>query len=261
MLRYVLYAVAGGVLGLCALVAQGQETLKLTNGEWPPYQSQHLPDYGPASRIVTRAFETQGIRVSYGFFPWSRAYYMAERGIYHGSLIWSYTPERAKAFYYSDPFIFTDTVFFYHRDTPFDWSDWSDLRGIQIGATLGYTYGEGFEKAERQGLLTVDRVVSDEINLRRLLAKRITIFPLSLDVGLTMLNTLFTPEERAEIRWHPRPLRRTAYHLILSRKHPDAPKWIEAFNRGLKILKESGEYEQILRAAEVPQPDMTTAIP
>lgn len=230
------------------LPARGAEIVRLTNGEWPPYQSPDLPHYGAASWLAQRAFELEGYEVKYGFFPWSRAYYMAETGQYDGSLIWSYSKERAKKFLYSEPFIHTNTVFFYNRENPLKWDDWADLKGKVIGATTGYYYGEAFAQAEAAGLFTVDRVSSDELNLKKLIAGRLDAFPLSLDVGRYMLRAHFNDIERARIDWHPKPLRKTAYHLIISRKSPRAQALVEAFNRGVAKLKASGEYERIMQS-------------
>ncbi|RMF16650.1 MAG: amino acid ABC transporter substrate-binding protein [Gammaproteobacteria bacterium] len=230
------------------LPARGAEVIRLTNGEWPPYQSPELPHYGAASWLAQRAFEIEGYQVEYSFFPWNRAYYMAQTGQYDGSLIWSYSEERAKHFIYSDPFLYTNTVFFFNREKPIDWDRWEDLQGLIIGATSGYHYGTAFDEAERKGIFTVDRVSSDELNLKKLIAGRIDAFPLSLDVGRYMLRTQFNDIERGRLDWHPKPLRKTAYHLIISRKSPRAQELVDAFNRGVAKLKASGEYERIMQS-------------
>lgn len=44
------------------------ETVRLANGEYPPYCSEHLPHYGIWSHIVTEAFALKGLTVEYEFF-------------------------------------------------------------------------------------------------------------------------------------------------------------------------------------------------
>ena len=46
-----------------------QTVVGLTNGEWPPYTSQNLKNYGVFSPIVSEAFELEGMTVEYTFFP------------------------------------------------------------------------------------------------------------------------------------------------------------------------------------------------
>lgn len=77
-----------------SLNVYAQESIRLTNGEWPPYLSKDLKHYGVASRIVTEAFDLEGIKVEYGFFPWERALELAKHGDWDGSLVWFHTPKR-----------------------------------------------------------------------------------------------------------------------------------------------------------------------
>ena len=65
------------------------ETIRIANGEWPPYLSKELKHYGVASRIVAEAFALEGVKVKYGFFPWGRAYAVVQRGEWDGSVIWT----------------------------------------------------------------------------------------------------------------------------------------------------------------------------
>ena len=91
----------------------GPDTIRLTNGEWPPYLSEHLEHYGVVSRIVTEAFALEGVKVEYGFFPWKQAYELAESGEWDGSLIWLRTPEREQYFYFSEPILQCNYVFWH----------------------------------------------------------------------------------------------------------------------------------------------------
>jgi polar amino acid transport system substrate-binding protein len=121
-----------------------------------------------------------------------------------------------------------------------------DLKGLHIGATIDYNYGEAFAKAEADGTLTVERVASDEQNFRKLLAGRIDIFPLDLDVGLAMLRQNFTPEEMAQITYHPLPIESYTYSLMLSKKVPRNQEMLDLFNAGLKELIDSGKMQQFI---------------
>jgi len=46
---------------LCGSI-QAADSVRLTNGEWPPYLGEHLPHHGVASRIVAEAFALQASR-------------------------------------------------------------------------------------------------------------------------------------------------------------------------------------------------------
>lgn len=221
-------------------------SIRLSSGEWPPYTSENLPHSGLASRIVTEAFALKGITVEYGYFPWARSLKLAQDGEWDGSLIWHKSPDREQDFYFSEPVVTGQNVFFHLKSHNFDWKEMKDLAGQHIGATIDYDYGEAFAQAEKAGQITVERVSSDEQNFRKLLAGRIDIFPLDLDVGLAMLRQNFTPEEVAQITYHPLPIESYPYSLILSKKVPRNAELIVLFNAGLKELIDSGKMQQFI---------------
>jgi polar amino acid transport system substrate-binding protein len=131
------------------------DTIRITNGEWPPYLSEHLKHYGLASRIITEAFALEGVKVSYGFFPWKRSFILAQNGEWDGTAVWFKSPGREQDFYISDPVIEASYVFFHLKSRRFDWNDVDSLKPYTIGATLEYNYGEAFEQAEKNGLINV----------------------------------------------------------------------------------------------------------
>jgi polar amino acid transport system substrate-binding protein len=226
-----------------------ENSIRLASGEWPPYLSESLPNQGFAAQIVTEAFALEGITVEYGYFPWARSFDISKRGDWDGTLIWSPTPERLVDFYASDTVITSEDVFFHLKNVPFDYNEMADLAGLQIGATLEYDYGPEFQQAEADGLLQVERTSSDELNFRKLLAGRIDVFPLDLDVGLAMLNEYFTPEEIAQVTYHPKPYRTTSYGVLLSKEVPRNVEMLNLLNAGLKKLRESGRMQQIIDEA------------
>lgn len=221
--------------------ALAEETVRLASGEWPPYISQHLEHQGTVTRIVTEAFALGGIKVQYGYFPWSRSYEFAKTGVWDGTLVWFDTPERRKLFYISDPVIDIQYVFFHLKDYQFDWDTMDDLSGIKIGATLEYNYGEDFNIAEKNGKIQVDRAASDLQNFKKLLRGRIHVFPKELETGYAMLRKHFTPEQAKLFTHHIKPVRADPHHVLLSKKIERNKEILKIFNLGLKQLKMSGK--------------------
>ena len=113
----------------------------------------------------------------------------------------------------------------------------AELRGYRIGATLEYDYGPAFRQAWQQRQLKVDVADTDEQNLRKLLAGRIDLFPVTREVGEFLLQTRFTPEEAAQLTYHPRPLLTQPMYLLLNRKRPEHAQLIKQLNRGLRQLQ------------------------
>jgi len=222
------------------------ETIKITNGEWPPYLSKNYKHAGVASHIVTEAFKAEGIDVEYGFFPWARSLNQAKDGDpWAASAIWSKNKEREADFLYSDPVFSLKTVFFHKKDITVDWKDLSDLSKYKIGATKSYNYGEEFKVLEDNKTLKVQRVPKDLNNFKKLLAGRIDLFPVEMQVGYELITNELTPAKAAMLT-NTVPFHEKLYHLIISKAHPKAEFYLESFNKGLAKLKASGTYQRML---------------
>ena len=233
-------------LPISAMAQEKPDTVRITNGEWPPYLGKDEPGYGIASRIVTRAFEKAGYAVDYGFFPWSRSLYLAREGHWDGAAVWLPSTERLEDFYISDPIIVTEYVFFHRRDMPFNWKMPADLSGYQIGLTQDYDYGEVIENAVDLELVRTETVSSDRLNFEKLIAGRIDLFPMDRIVGQEMLEEQFSEKKRETLTWHPRPVRLDRLRLLLSREVPENAERIKAFNKALQELRKDGDIEKIL---------------
>lgn len=225
---------------------KAEESIRIASGEWAPYQSESLKYKGFASRIVTEAFKLSGINVEYGYFPWKRSYILSQRGEWDGTFLWFDTPERRKHFYISDPVVDVLYVFFHLKSFQFDWNSIDDLEGIIIGSTIGYDYGEPFQKAEKLKKLRISRNLSDVKNFKLLLAGKIQIFPCELKSGYEAILKQFAPDKIKLITYHSIPLKSDPHHLLLSKKVKQNIKMIEIFNAGLKRLKNSGKVEQYI---------------
>ncbi len=205
---------------LAASPAGAKDTVKITIGEWPPYLSQDLKYYGVVARIVSEAFALEDITVEYGFFPWKRALQLAKKNTqgWDGSAIWSISEERKTFFIFSDPVMEKINVFFHLKSTQFDWESIEDLKGLIIGATLGYNYGKVFQKAEEEGLIRTERIATDELSFRKLIRGRIPLFICNFTTGYGILNKLYDQDTVALFTNHPKPVAESYNSLILSKK-------------------------------------------
>ncbi len=223
-----------------------QETIRLGMNEFPPYISKDLPGYGFLPQIISESFALAGIKVEYVFVPWKRAIVTAEKGGLDGTLAWFRTPEREQVFYISAPLVDDSQSFFHLKEFPFEWKTIENLKGITIGATLGYDYGEVFAAAEKTKQIKVNRVSTDLQNFKKLFHKHIMVFPMNTFAGYAILQKKFPPEVVELVTHHPLPLRSQPLHLLLSKKHARNELLIQVFNQRLEILRKSGKYDQLL---------------
>ncbi|WP_372998276.1 substrate-binding periplasmic protein [Marinobacter sp.] len=229
--------------------ASRAETIRITTGHWPPYLSEKRPDGGFLAQIIREAFALEDMSVEFSFFPWSRALALVRSGKYQASAVWSCTSERKREFLYSAPILPYHYVFYHRKDMTFDWEALSDLRGMDVGLTQDYSYGKTLRGAIDSGHVNADVTTSDLANFRKLLLQRIDLFPMDPVVGEAMIAEQLGPDARAQLTFHPRPLRSALYHLPFSREDPEAGRLKRAFDRGLARLRESGRYQEIIENA------------
>ncbi len=232
------------------------ETIQIAAEEYPPHTSEVLKYNGLDCRIVTEAFALEDIKVEYSFFPGKRAFFMAQNGKVDGTLPWVWRKDRVKDFHYPDPVIAADMETFFHlKSFKFNWNpdkpDYNDIKGLKIGGVLGYNYGNMFNEAEESGLIHVERVETISQNFEKLLTGRIQLF-LSYDKrGSFQLHKSFTQEQINLLTHTPQNTQPTEkFYLILSKKGSKGDYFLKAFNRGLKLLKESGKYDQFIQESD-----------
>lgn len=234
--------------------ARDQPTkIRLTNGEWAPYQSEKLPEIGAASELVTKAFEAVGIEVEYGFFPWNRAMMLVERGAWDGTFMWVLTPERERLYLPSDPLFTLREVVFYSRDNPLDAQKPEDLKGKVMGALDASAFGRQFAPHIEDGSIFVARVPNNRQLFQMLARGRVDFVPELETSGYQAVQEHLTEMQQEQIRHLESMTYAWSYHLLISRHIDDGPYFIDAFNRGLAILRENGEFERIMGSYITPR--------
>jgi polar amino acid transport system substrate-binding protein len=220
-----------------------EQTIRLTTGEWAPFISKELKHGGVVLHIITDVFDSVGVKVDYGFYPWVRARYMAQDGEWDGTAIWGVSSEREKYFYYSDLVMTSPYVFFHLKSFPFEWDTWDDLAGIPMGGLTATDYGKEFKRLEAAGKMNVQWVPTDLQNFKKLLSGRIKVVPLELDVGYHIIRSHFTPEEASLFTHHPKADVNAFYHLLLSKNNKNNIQMLTLFNKGLRHFRAIGKYD------------------
>lgn len=228
--------------------AAGAETLRIATGELPPYASAARPDQGLSLNIVRQAFAKAGVQVEYVFLPWSRAHVEARDGKWDATAAWGRNAERDKGFLISDNVLTEQWMVLYRSDRSFSWNTLQDLKGLRIGTVADYTYTPDFWRMVKDGTLQSDVAPDDVSNLHKLLAGRVDVVPLDRNVACDLLGAKFTGEQAHRVRAHPKLfVPDFTTHVMMSEKLPESARRMEAFNRGLKALRQSGEYARILQ--------------
>lgn len=240
--------IAMTLLSLAALLNNPcfSETLsiKIANGDWPPYFSSTSKHKGVVSRIVKEAFEKEGVSIEYVFRPWKRGLAEAREGEWTGTIGWVKTKEREENFYFTNPIMKLTPVFFHRKDHPIRWNAIADLKGKRIGATDGYFYGEEFKEAEAQKIIIVDRTIDAYHSLKKLINNRVELAAIERNVGLYTLSTQIDKDQAILVEPQEKVLHAKPAYLLISRKTQHAQEIVLLFNRGLEKLIRNGDVDQ-----------------
>ncbi|OOE44151.1 hypothetical protein BZG06_03035 [Salinivibrio kushneri] len=226
-------------------IAAAQVQLKLLAGDYPPFLSDRLVHQGVIAYIVKEAGKRQGMEIEIAFTPWQQAKMKAQEGAVHGTVGWGYTSKREKDFIYSAP-IYTETVVFFHlKNRHFDWQSLASLNGLRVGISESYIEDAMLANFNQQGGDVVVRRYPNEVEkLRSLLTGDTDVIIGNQYVVMNTLRTVMPDDTRQHITFHPKPLRVTPLHVLLSRQHPDSARWVARLNRGINQLKNSGDYQR-----------------
>ncbi len=196
--------------------------------------------------VIKTAFARAGYDVEFNVYPWTRNAQFVATGEQDAMMPYYCSEARALRYLCSDPVVDGEQVFFHRRGLALSWDDMDDLKPYTIGATLGYFYGQPFEKAEQSGGIAVKRIAEDRGNLKLLMSGRIDLYPQDRAVGYGMVRALLPQAQWSEITHHPRPLHSKALHLLFSRTTERGKTLMKAFDRELSAMRESGELEELL---------------
>jgi len=220
--------------------------VRIAVGEWPPYFSEEAEGYGTYAQVVTRAFELEGLDVQYGFFPWKRALLETQEGRWPVSAGWGRTDDREPYFHFCDPVLIQREQFFYSTDRPVNADSWEDLEGLSLGVIEGAALGEELDQLVAGDRVTIFRQSTLEDLMQMLAVGRVDLVMGNEKVARDAISNIVPPEvaskllplEEVEVQWD--------YRVIVSKMSQDGASLCERFNRGLKALQDSGEYERLL---------------
>ncbi len=145
--------------------------------------------------------------------------------------------------------MFTHTyVFFQRRHSTFDWEKTADLTRYRIGGTAAYFYGTEFDAAVKAKQIDLYQAYEDKTSMKNLIQGRIDAFPMDILAGYRLIGSRFSQDRHHLLTHHPKPAATLVTAIGFSKKmDPQRARYlINAFNTGLKRLKHTHRYGQIL---------------
>lgn len=177
------------------------------------------------------------------FQPWARALLeVTENSIDIIPHIWK-TEKRLKDFVFSESFLTQEMKFIKKNSDKFEYDGLKSLTGKTVGTIRGYSYSEEFSKATN---FTKEEVNTVSQNVGKMMLDRVD---LTVDDEITtkILLKKENPELLTKIAFCKNILSKNDVYIVCGKNNRNAKEIINAFNLGLKTIKENGTYNKILK--------------
>ena len=177
------------VLFACLSLGAHGEKLRIVTEPWAPYvYDDNGTMRGLDYETTVIVFQRLGIDVDWQFLPWKRCLAMLDQGHADGALDIFHSHERdALLLYPSEPLSDVEFVLFYANDRPHPAETLDDLRGLTVGTSPGYLYGEDFSEST---LFNREPAPSHEANFGKLSLGRIDLVITDRRVGQHVIKAM-----------------------------------------------------------------------
>ncbi|MGI9316239.1 MAG: substrate-binding periplasmic protein [bacterium] len=223
-------------------VAGHATEINLVTVEYPPFYGAELPNEGPITEIVSRAFEKADYQVNVKYIPWARALSDAKAGKADGLHGAWYSKEREEWFVYSDKLPGNEIVLFKRKGTePASFAGFEGLEPYKIGVVRGYVNPPGFDEA---GLRT-EEANSDKLNLTKLAKERVDLILVDRAIANYILSNELA-ELKDQLEAVDPPLTIEDLYILISKETANYQQKVDDFNQGLKALMQDGSVDEIM---------------
>jgi len=221
------------------------EPVKISTLNWGYYVGETLIDNGPHAVIVREAFREVGMDVEFSFYPWKRAH---NNALTKKTLLISAsdTIERRKIFLYSNPYDNAASYLIGLKKNKYKYNgNIQSLQNYSIGVLSGHYLVKMLQDA---GVNNVIEVSNDIQNIKMLFAGRFDFIAVSKKPAISILNNESGINGTLEqVVFYEPPIRDNPVHLVAHKDMPKSKEIILEFNKGLKIMKENGTYDLIMK--------------
>ena len=225
-------------------LAEANEVVKMETVVWPPYYSDTLPNNGPMVEITKEAFKRVGITVEVKFVPWARAQENVKAGKTMGLFCPYITEERKKySVYTTEPVGFVKSGLITLSDNNFTYEKLEDLKKYKFGVLRSTSISKDFDEAD---YLKKNYTNGEINNLRMLLNGRVDIIAGSYaNYSFILKNKLL--KDTSLIKLIEPALDLGVLYHSFSKKIPGHKRLRDLFDKGIKMIREDGTYEKILK--------------
>ena len=201
---------------------------------------------GVAVEIAKKIFsQIDGAMVRFPLIPWKRALREVEEGQSDGIGMLVKTPEREVYMLYTVALVTGESLIWSaagETAARFEWTSIEDLRGLRIGITQGYSYGETLDRSFKNGDVIAVSAPTVERLFEMLANGRVNLALANDAVGYSLAGKF--PE--AGILPSTQATNSETFYIGISRKSP-AVKLVPMINQAIERLRADGSIDRIVR--------------
>jgi polar amino acid transport system substrate-binding protein len=230
----------------------------VTGDDYSPFTDRKLPQGGMSTELVQRAMEaaapSEGFAIHSVNHCESHLDTLAPQGLIDGTFPWSNPPcdllpdeYRRQTFLFSDPMFEILELAYVNKSRPILFDKDDDMIGKTLCRLAGYLIWE-LDQDGRNWL------VDGKIKLER--PKRVTgcfDFLIKGKVDAVFIDefagrpSLIEQGLADKVLALPRPINIAPLNVLVHKGNPRAQEIVDTINRGLKVLKDKGDYQEIIR--------------
>lgn len=217
-----------------------KDTIK--NEKLPPFRDSMVLK-GFSWDIVRESFHSMGYTIDLNMYPWARAKAMVESGEIDALFPTTKTPERERTILYPghEYYLNASPICIYTlKSKNLTYQGLSSLQGKTVGYRRSFSYGSQWDNSKN--INKVD--ISSDLN---------GLYMLSVDRLDAVIANSVTTDKMLENKSmkelftkHPTEIV-TYEYLVVMKNNPKAHEIIKNFEEGMKKIKASGKYNEILK--------------
>lgn len=193
--------------------------------------------------LIYTALQASGMGAKLDARPWKRC--IAELddakvgvgGIYKNQ-------DRLQKYDFSEAIFVEKMAVYFHVSRPVAFDGIASLAGKRVGVVRGWSYGDAFDQAVKDGKIAVEEVASDAQNFQKLAARRLDVVLAIEEAGAALLKT----HPSADVQKSPRYLFENPTYLAFN-KRADQKATLDKFNKAISQMKKTGQLSSLATEA------------
>jgi polar amino acid transport system substrate-binding protein len=229
-----------------ASVALTPKKVSLATTIYPPYKAPEILGDGFLVAITRAAFSVMGYQLELTYLPWARLLAESKTDRYHGVLgIW-FRPARQSWLAYSQPIGVNNTVLFKHKNFQFEFSGFNSLQPYTLGVVRGYAQPNALKRVD----VKIEEVNSDELNVDKLVKRRIEF---TLMDQMVMQYQLSKKYPNLDVIEEVGVVESEDTFVAFAKAAPEYQEKLRDFNLGLNKIRLNGTFSKIMTQFGVQQ--------